>query len=288
MRKKIFFAVLLSASMATSSAQDGTLLRIGTYNLRMQNMDKNTPDRWELRHQRCIQSILDNGFDIFGVQEIADFAEDELSADLAKDYACIFFSPYNANGKGGKASGIFYKKKRFKKLSYHYFWISDTPGVPSDNDHFQYKGKQRSYKRGGACAVFKDRLTGRKIFFMNHHGIINKEENLKYAGILVDIEKKYNPKGYPSFFVGDFNVRADHPSHKLWRAYWSDAADIALPRQCTMNAFDPNPDNWQKARHIDYIYHRNAGTPLWYTVNQKLYDGRCASDHFPVWADFKL
>ena len=55
-----------------------------------------------------------------------------------------------------------------------------------------------------------------------------------------------------------------------------------------MNAFKPEPEKWDKARHIDYIYYRNIDAPIRFSVNQKLYDGRCASDHFPVRADFNL
>lgn len=40
------------------------------------------------------------------------------------------------------------------------------------------------------------------------------------------IWRKYNPEGYPSFLVGDFNARADHPSHQIWRGHWSDAAEV--------------------------------------------------------------
>jgi len=287
MNKKIF--CLLAASILTLPlfAQDANL-RIGSYNLRMQQLDKNTPDSWDLRHSRCVQSILDNEFDVFGVQEMADFAEAELSQDLFKEYAMIFFSPYKADGSGGKACGIVYRKKRFKLVDYHYFWISDTPYEVSWNDHYNYNGKEGSYARGGACAIFKDKQTGKMFFFMNHHGILNKEENLKYAHVLVDMEKKYNPKGYPSFLVGDFNARVDNPSHKIWREHWNDSADLFGERQCTMNAFSPDPAEWMKERHIDFIYYRNIDAPVQYMVNQQLYDGRCASDHFPVWADFVL
>jgi len=287
MKNKVFCLLVASAFMLPLFAQE-TNLRIGSYNLRMQQLDKNTLDSWDLRHSRCVQSILDNNFDVFGVQELTDFAETELAQDLFKEYAMIFFSPYKADGSGGKANGIVYKKKRFKLVDYHYFWISDTPYEVSKNDHYNYGGREGSYIRGGACAVFKDKTTGKMFFFMNHHGILNKEENLKYAHVLVDMEKKYNPKGYPSFLVGDFNARVEHPSHQIWREHWNDSAEIAGERQCTMNAFSPDPASWDTERHIDFIYYRNIDAPVQYVVNQQLYDGRCASDHFPVWADFMI
>lgn len=263
-------------------------LRIGSYNLRMQQLDKDTPDSWDHRRSKVVQSIKDNDFDVFGVQEMADFAEVDLMSDTKDVYAAIFFSPYKADGTGSKANGFLYKKKRFKLLGYHYFWISDTPDEVSANDHYNYNGKKGAYNRGGTIAIFKDKLTGKKFCFLNHHGILNADENLKYAHVLVDMEKKYNPKGYPSFFVGDFNARVNHPSHKIWREHWQDSADLFGERKCTMNAFSPDPESWDPIRHIDFIYYRNIEAPVRYEVNQTLYEGRCASDHFPVWADFLL
>lgn len=287
--KKTILALLAVMSVCSALAQEKSSdanLRIGSYNLRMQNLDKNTPDNWTVRRSRCMQSIWDNEFDIFGVQEMYLAAQKDLASDLGKEYACTFFSPYNEEGVGDKASGIVYRKKRFKMVSYHYFWIYDNPDEMADNDHFMHKGTEKSYRRGGACATFKDKKTGKMLFFMNIHGILNNGENLKYAHVLVDMEKKYNPQGYPSFLVGDFNARVAHPSHQVWREHWNDSADLFGERQCTMNSFNTDPGAWEKIRHIDFIYYRNIEAPVNYMVNQTLYDGRCASDHFPIYADF--
>lgn len=289
MKKALMVLLLMILACGKTPGQDQEInLRIGTYNLRMQQLDKDTPDRWELRRERCLQSIVDNDCDILGIQEINGFAQAEISSALKKEYAAVFFSPYSADGTGNKASGILYKKERLKLVDYHYFWLNDTPYEPSYNDHYTSKGEEKSYIRGGTCALFKDRQTGKYIFFINHHGILNAEENLKYAHVLIDMEKEYNPKGYPSFLVGDFNARVPHPSHQIWREYWNDSADNFGERQCTMNAFNPDPQTWDKAKHIDFVYYRNIEGPVKYVVNQQLYDGRCASDHFPVWADFRL
>lgn len=289
MKKRVLFSVLcllmaLSAFSKNPQTQGEVRLRIGTYNLRMQNMDKGD-NAWPLRRARVVESINDNAFDIFGVQELTVDAEKDLAWSLERKYGAIFFSPYSQDGIGGKAQGVFYDKKRFKLVSYHYFWPSDTPFEKTENDHFT-DGSGRSYIRGGVCMVFKDKLSGKKIFFMGSHSIINKDDHLKYAHVYVDIEKQFNPEGYPSFYVGDLNARVDNPVHRIYREYWNDAADIVPERPCTMNAFSTDPAKWDPARHIDFIYYRNTGTPVKYECNQKLYDGFCASDHFPVWADF--
>lgn len=276
--------MLLAATDAVSARESG--IRIGSYNLRMQQLDKGDND-WSVRRQRVMESIRENGFDIFGVQELTDSVQDDLREDLGDKYEFLFFSPYSQDGNGSRAQGIIYDKKRFKLLEYHYFWISDTPDTMSDNDHYS-DGSGRSYKRGAACATFKDRLSGRKFFFMNTHAALNREDHLKYAHVLVDMEKKYNPKGYPSFFVGDLNARPEHPSHRIFREHWSDSADMLPGRLCTYNAFRTDSTAWDQGRQIDFIYYRNISDPAVYECNQKLYGGLCASDHFPILADFKL
>lgn len=284
--KHIFTVAFLSVVCALSLNAKPQNLRIGSFNLRMQQLDKGE-NAWDVRRPRVIESIRDNAFDIFGVQELTDFACEQIAEDLRDTYACIFFSPYSQDGKGTKAQGIIYRKDRFKLIEYHYFWPSDTPFEMCENDH-RTDGSGKSFKRGGVCATFKDKLTGKKIFFMNSHSALNKEEHFKYAHVYEDMERLYNPKGYPSFFVGDLNARPDHPSHKVFRTYWKNAGDLLPEPACTFNGFNPDPASWSNVKSIDYIYYRNVATPSHFECNQKLYDGLCASDHFPIWADFKI
>ncbi len=286
---KKLLGIIFTLAVCFPLISRSSTLRIGTYNLRMQHMDKGDNDWEKYRRDRVMRSIKDNKFDIFGVQELTDFAQEDLKKYLGDTYQCVFFSPYSQDGKGTKAQGILFNKKRFKLVEYHYFWSSDTdPSKMVENDHLRRNGKIQVFKRGGVCAVLKEKKTGRKIFFMNNHGILNKDENLKYAQVFVDIEKKYNPNGYPSFFVGDLNARPNHPSHQIYRQYWKDAADMVSEKPVTFNGFKSKSTEWNPEAHIDYIYYRNIPAPLNYQCNQTLYDGFCASDHFPVFADFIL
>lgn len=268
--------------------QEPSPLRVGTYNLRMQHLDKGD-NHWSLRRSRVMRSIRDNAFDVFGVQELTEGAEENLLQDLGDTYAAVFFSPYSQDGKGGKAQGILYNRHRFELVDSHYFWMSDTPELMSDNDHHNYpKRPNFSYKRGSVCATFKEKSTGRRFFVINTHAALNKEEHLRFAPVYEAMEARYNPDGLPSFFVGDFNARRDHPSHQIFRRRWQDAADLAPVRTNTFNGFKTDSTQWEAVKHIDYIYYRNVDAPIRYVCNQTLYDGFCASDHFPVWADFEL
>ena len=121
----------------------------------------------------------------------------------------------------------------------------------TDNDHY-VRNPSKSYRRGGICALFKDRRSGKKFLFINTHSSLNHEDHYKYAHVYVDMEKKFNPKGYPSFFVGDLNARLNHPSHQVFRAWWSDSAEGFGERQCTFNGFRTDPATWDKDHHIDW------------------------------------
>lgn len=286
---KLFLVVSgLSISLIACSKtpQVQSRVRIGSYNLRMQHLDKGEDD-WSLRRGRVVRSINDNDFDVFGVQELTVNAQQELTWDLGAKYACLFFSPYSQDGVGNKAQGIFFNKKRFKLLEYHYFWPADNPDIKTENDHYK-KDPTKSYIRGGMCIILKEKSTGKKFFFMNSHAPLNRADHIKYAHVYIDMEKKYNKENLPSFFVGDLNARPDHPASVIYREYWKDSADTWPEQWCTMNSFKTDPAQWPADKRIDYVYYRNIADPSEYRCNQTLYDGRCASDHFPVWADFKL
>jgi endonuclease/exonuclease/phosphatase family metal-dependent hydrolase len=271
-------------------------LRVGTYNLRRAPLDAKDPDNnWKVREPRLIQSILDNEFDLCGLQEV-DSAEQEsiprMLAERGVAYDSYFFGPYADDGHGTKAHGLLWRKDRFKLVGEpHYFWISNPPDKKQVNDiGSNLKGK---FIRGGFCVVLKDRKCGRKYFMMVTHAPLNKEQHAANAHVFIDMERKYNPKGYPSFFVGDFNAREEHAASAVYRSWWTDS----------YRAFDDRPElrkgpegtfnGWkldqEPVSRIDFIYFRGKGvTPLRYVCNDARYDGFFPSDHFPVYVDFEI
>lgn len=271
-------------------------VRIGTYNLRRVKLDKDSPvNNWTLRQPRLIASFLDNQFDLCGVQEV-DAAEQEsiprLLAEQGLEYGSHFFNPYADDGVGGKAHGLLWRKDRFKLVGEpHHFWISDPPELRQKND--TVPSLKRNFVRGGFCLTLEEK-GGRRLFVMVTHAPLNKEQHAQNAHIFQEMEKRYNPKGYPSFFLGDMNANEDTAASAVYRSYWTDA----------YHAFDGNPaarqgpegsfNGWRmvsppRARRIDFIYYRGKGVvPLSYRCNNRLYDGGYPSDHFPVYTDFRI
>ena len=121
---------------------------------------------------------------------------------------------------------------------------------------------------------------------------MNQSVRDQYAYLYIDMEKKYNPKGYPSFFVGDMNARPAQNSTKTYLTYWKDVYLELDESQkfgpfSTYNGFDSSINLNTDPRRIDYVYYRNA-TPLNYVCNDAKYGNYFASDHLPVYSDMKI
>lgn len=273
-------------------------VRIGSYNLRRAKLDADSPENnWQVREPRLIQSILDNGFDICGLQEVDAAEQESIPRKLAErgvQYGSYFFSPYAEDGHGTKAHGIIWRKDRFSMVGKpHYFWLSDPPEKKQVNDTGS-NGKSQ-FIRGAFCVILKDRKAGRKYLMMVTHAPLNKQEHAENAHIIIDMEKKYNPKGWPSFFVGDMNANERHDASAVYRTHWTDAyhafdarPELRTGPEVTFNGWklDEVPSHYSR---IDFIYYRGKNvTPLRYVCNNARYGGLFASDHFPVYADFDI
>ena len=269
------------------SAVNVIQVRCGTYNLKVVKNSDSGEYAWDKRKPRLKKSIYENGFDVFGVNECNTKMKEFVNSELSKDYNIKFFSPYSQNGEGDDAQGLLYKKS-FALLDWHYFWLSETPDVMTAND----PNDTATYNRGGCCGTLEHKATGIKFFFMVTHGAKNMEVRDKYAYLYIDMEKKYNPNGYPSFFVGDMNARPKQNSTATYLTYWKDvylevgSENITGPFS-TYNHLDTSVDLNSDPRRIDYIYYRDA-IPLNYVCNDKTYDGYYASDHLPVYSDILI
>lgn len=273
------------ALVQESAGGEGTLsadFRIGTYNLRMSNLDKSDPDNnWEVRKDRLAQSIRDCKFDVFAVEEVSTEQQTWLATEFATEYECWFFSPYAANGRGDKAHGILYKKGQFNFDNTHYFWMGDDPHTISQSD----TGTEGDFNRGGCCATLTHKASTVKFFFMATHACLNRDPNDKYAHIYADMEKEYNTEGLASFFVGDMNARNTTDAYAEWAQYWKDAyvnADSKTGIGNTYNGFK----SASGSSRIDFIFYRGAGIKAkMYTCDNTRYGNLYASDHFPVMLD---
>ena len=281
---KVAVATLTQEGNPESTSEGSEIqVRVGNFNVRVSSTDDGE-NGWEFRKTRVIRAVKDCDFDFWGINEGSNNIQTYLTEELKEIYNIKYFSPYAQDGKGNKAQGLAYKKS-YTLSDWHYFWLSDTPDVMSQND---ISGTSK-YNRGGCCGVLTHNDTGIKIFVMVTHGALNDATRDAYAKLYVQKEKEYNPKGYPSFFVGDMNAAPDSPATNVYRQHWKDvylevgAANITGPLQ-TYNGFNLTANLDNPKRRIDYIYYRNA-MPVNYVCSDKKYDGLYPSDHFPIYSD---
>lgn len=291
----IFSACSKEDGPENGGKQDGPseiLVCAGSYNIRMSGLDSGN-NAWDIRKHRLVKSIIDNDFDIFGVQEFSSVSQKELPALLKEaghPYGMFVFSPYSQEGSGDKAQAIFYKEDKFTLSSRRFFWASDTPTQCTVND----TGTNGSYRRGGCCAIVTSKENPDiKFFFMVTHACLNSLPNSKYAYVYAEQEARFNPEGLPSFFVGDMNAKPEAPASVEYRKTWKDvrlflpSAGVQGPAG-TFNGFDTDR-NMENASRIDFIYFKGDGViPVKYVCNNTLYDGAYASDHLPVYAEFRI
>lgn len=267
-------------------------VRIGTYNLRYINSNDAEENQWENRKGRVKQSILDNDFDIFAVQECSGDIKTYLESELNTTYAGGYFNPYAGHTSKVEYVAILYKKDKFTLSEWQTFWLADDiskiNSISAPND----ASGEYTYYRGGCCAVLTETATNKKMFVISTHGCLGAEYRAKYAAIYAEIEKKCNTNGYPAFLLGDMNSRPTDAASVEYRKYWNDVYRSVAPEMivgpfATYNGFDLDRDLNADPKRLDYIYYRNA-TPLNYVCNSTKYDNLYASDHLPVYADMVI
>lgn len=259
-------------------------VRIGSYNIRMSNMDNaNADNKWSVRKSRLWSSIKDCEFDVFGLQEVSSTAQTDLKAEFGSTYGMVFFSPYSQNGKGDKAQGIMFRSDKFTLSNFHYFWLGPDPDAMSSSD----VTASTSYNRGGCCGIITHKATGVKFFFMNAHGCLSEDARTAYAMVFEQMEKRYNPDGLPSFFVGDLNEQPTGNMYKKIAGYWKDAWLTAQSKTGIENTFNSFSLVNGKSR-IDYIMYRGKAVAKHYCCDNTLYNNLYPSDHFPVYTDFVI
>ena len=311
---------LLAFAAGVACAANGTALKVGTYNIRLQPGDKGTPNAWESRKADFLNLLRRLDLDAFGLQEVCPGQAEYITNNLPQ-YVLVG-EHRNADRVSGEASPVLYRKDRFDALKCGTFWLSETPEVPGR------KGWGAACPRVCSWMWLKDRKTGKTFCFANTHtdhisALARKE------GMLLIIRRmhEFAPTGTPVIFTGDHNCReteepaqavsqllknapylSETPPTGPWRTFtgwhWrekeystTDALKLA-PHVRNARKGSPDADKRQNGGYvwedcgarIDYIYVSDGIRVKSYATRDdprpgtKLYP----SDHFPVTAVIEL
>ena len=297
------FAVSMTAFMLLSThITEAQTLKTGTFNIRNENNgDKERGNGWDTRYPWICSFIEFEDLDIFGAQEVL-YGQNQDMTESLEGYGCIYAGRDNGKTKG-EGSPIFYKEERLRLLESGWFWLSETPDVPS-------KGWDAALPRICTWGHFKDRESGRKFWFFNlHMDHIGVRARAEGARLVVQRIKEWCGKGEKVFLTGDFNVDQNNEIYTTFTesGILSDSYTVSEKKYApcgTANSFNPNAFTESRIDHVfvspdirvinygvltetyrrmsepDSEGYKSGAFPKEITLHQ--YEARTLSDHFPV------
>ena len=301
-------AVECAASGHGASAQPfEALVRVGTFNIRNQTCDKNTPSAWDERKDDLVALLSGMNLDAFGIQE----AHPEAVAYVAEHMPNYSFvgEHRNADRKSGEATPVFWRKSRFEKERSGTFWLSETPEVPG------LKGWGAACPRVCTWVRLKDRRNGKVLCFVNTH-LDHKSALAGENGMHLILERmKDFAVGASVVLTGDHNCfetskaatlatnvlkNALYLSERPPEGPWASYGGGGFARRCFVSCVEamkvPACERNSKEGYrrfggrIDYIYVSPDIQVLNYKTDASVRPGLdlYPSDHFPIVATLKI
>lgn len=299
--KRVLATLFMAFALMGCIDKEKHTIKVGSYNIRLQSGDHNTPNAWDERKSDLVNLIRDMDLDAFGLQEVCAGQADHLTNNLPH---YVMVGVHRNDGKRkGEASPVFFRKDRFETVKNGSFWLSETPDVPGS------KSWNTSCTRICSWALLKDLKSGKTFCFANTH-TDHRSALARKNGMLLIIEKmrEFAPAGTPVVFTGDHNCTetsepamavsallrdsiyvSETPPTGPWRTYnawnWRNK-ELTIAEALKM----PKGARDKKGLRIDYIYVSDGIKVKSHAVrgdarpNTKLYP----SDHFPVTAVIEL
>lgn len=234
----------------------------------------------ENRLPYIVDTILGEMPDSFGLQEADKAWVDSISAELS-DYACI--AKYRDDGVSeGESSPIFYLKDKYELVDSGFFWLSETPDVPS-------LGWDAACNRITSYAILKDKTTGFTYAHFNTHldhvGNVAQAESIALiSSYIADIAPDI-----PVVVTGDFNfAEGSYNYETILKTNLKDTKYLAAEYDdhATYHGYHViMPDT----KPIDYIFVNGyCASVKSYSINSDFTHHILASDHFPVTVEMTL
>ena len=275
MKKLIIFVSLLFLAMAYGKAEDKEVLKIATFNLRM-DTPSDGENAWFHRKDMVNDLIRFYGFDLFGTQE--GFTHQLNDILRLSDYR--FIGVGRDDGKdAGEHCAIFYRSDRFKVLDQGDFWLSEHPEKPG---------------RGwdGTCCnrictwgKFEDLKNHKQFYFFNVHYEYEGDVARRESSNLMISRIKSIAGNQPVFLTGDFNAFPTEEPIRILNdsGFLNDSYKITKEAPfgpvCTYHGYDSTIKTEER---LDYIWVTDSIQIDKYGVLTNTLYGHTPSDHLPV------
>jgi len=262
--------VILISFSSTILGQTASMI---TYNIRYDNPNDGE-NIWENRKTKMAGLLNYYEPSFLGIQEgLLNQVEYLDQSLLAYDYIGVG----RDDGKQkGEFCAIFYDTRTYKVILDSTFWLSETPGTPSN-------GWDANLNRIVTYGLFENLETKERIWVMNthfdHRGKMARENS---ARLISERIKIINEDNLPLVLMGDFNATSDQKPIQILKANLSDALEISekplYGPPGTSNGFRQE----EIVRRIDYLFTRNVKVLSYSHIDDRRDNNYHVSDHMPV------
>lgn len=287
MRKNYFAALMLPAlagfAIAAQPVQTppaakgvlGDVITAMTFNIRVDTFIDG-PNRWDKRKGYVYDLIADHAPDVVGLQEAKHGQYVEIRQALP---AYMGYGVGRNNGaESGEMCPILYRGDRYLKTDSGTFWFSDTPEKAGSKDWGNWPPRICSWVR------LTDRKTQSSFYVYNVH-LDHMSQNSRKKSIRLLTQKIAARKtDDPYIVMGDFNMKINNSAMKyLQMNRTAPMADAWTSLHGDRTTVGTRPGfNGSSGPKIDHIPLSTELRPLQVTIDNRKYNGRRPSDHFPV------
>lgn len=279
--RKILLSVLtvLITVCFLSAKQPDSPMNVMTFNIRMDTQDDGS-NQWSNRKDFAADLVKFHEVDIFGAQEVLNHQLNDLLQRLP-DFSYVGVGREDGKTKGEYAP-IFYKKDRFVLEDSGNFWLAE------DMNAVGKKGWDAACERVATWGIFKDKLSGKKFFFLNTH-LDHMGKIARHEGASLVLEQAHKlAKGLPVIVTGDFNAIPDDDPIKVLTDK-NDPRHVVHSRELATLKYGPewtfhnygrisnNDREW-----IDYIFVKGNIRVLRNGVLTDTLNNLYPSDHCPI------
>ena len=287
-RLSSFFLFLLFIFSLVGGVAPSSRVVVLSFNIRYFNL-RDGQNAWPFRREKVVTTLKFHQVDIAGLQEVLWPQLKELAQALP-EYSWLGVGRDDGRRKG-EFNPIFYHRERFKVIDWGTFWLAEKPDSPGQ------RGWDAACPRIVTWARLKMLGRGEEFLCLNtHFDHVGEKARRESARLLKRwLSQRIAGKKWPVVLLGDFNASPEEePYHILTNSQeegWAfqDAGQISrVPPYGSSFTFNGFREEVFPDQRIDYVFVLNVAAVHRYGVLSVRWDGRYASDHFPVLAEIEL
>ncbi len=251
-------------------------LRIMSFNIRCTNVGLAT---WVQRIDIVAETINRAMPDSVGLQEATAGWMLALK-DKLELYDYVGVGRDDGDNKG-EYSPIFYLKDKYTLVESGWFWLSETPEIPS-------KSWDSSLNRICTWAVLRENQTSKSYMHINSHfdhlGVLARMHSVE---MILDFASRHCD--LPVVFTADMNIREGaEPYNVLENSGVLKDTKFLAPDTMDYLTFHGTKPSLNEGKVIDFIFVNELLDPNVYKVVTAGINGEYVSDHFPIYCDMEI